>query len=55
MLGEPAGKGVNEPEVAVHVLIFDERAPHDDLRDENERDDIGGRFRIGHEGGDNQA
>jgi hypothetical protein len=55
MLMKPARESVNEPEIAVHVLILDHRAPHDDLRDEDERNDIGRGFRVGDEGGNNQA
>ena len=46
---EPARERVNQREVTVHVLVFDERATHDDLRNQNKRDDIGGGFRIGHQ------
>ena len=35
--------------------ILDQRAAHDDLRDEDERNDVGRRFRIGDERGDDQA
>ena len=55
MLGEPAGESVNEREVSVHVLILDQRAAHDDLRNQDERDDVGRGFRIGHERRNDQA
>ncbi len=35
--------------------ILDERAAHDDLRNQDERDDVGRRLRIGHERGNDQA
>ena len=38
-----------ERKVAIHVLILDERATHDDLRDQHERDNVGGRLRIADE------
>ena len=40
---------INEHEVAVHVLVFDERAAKDNLRNQDERYNVGGGFRIGHE------
>src|SRR6266487_146927 len=49
MFGEPMRERINKSEVPVHVLILDEGAAHDDLRNQNERDDIGRRFRIGNE------
>ena len=49
MLGEPAGESVNQRQVPVHVLVFDERAAHDDLGNQNQRHDVGRRFRIGHD------
>src|ERR1700731_5281069 len=49
MFLEPVSQRINEREVTVHVLVLNERATHDDLRDENERDDIGGGFGIADE------
>ena len=54
MLGEPAAEGINQREVAVHVLIFDERSTHDDLRNQDERNNVCRRFRIGHDRRDDQ-
>ena len=55
MLGEPAGERVNQGEVPVHVLIFNERAAHDDLWNQNERHDVRRGFRIGHETGNDET
>ncbi len=55
MLLEPARESVDQSEVPVHVLVFDHRAAHDDLGNEDERNDVGGRFRVVHERGDDQA
>jgi hypothetical protein len=32
MFGEPMLERIKQTEVAIHVLVFDERAAHDDLR-----------------------
>ena len=55
MFGEPVRKGINQAEVPVHVLVFDERATHNDLWNQNQRDDIGRCFRVGHERRDNET
>ena len=49
MFGEPVRKGINQAEVPVHVLVFDECATHNDLWNQNQRDDIGRGFWVGHE------
>src|SRR5207253_5022534 len=55
MLRKPARERVDEGEVAVHVFIFDKRPTHDDLRNQDQRHDVGGRLRIRNEGGNHQA
>ena len=32
MFGEPMREGIKQTKVSIHVLVFDERATHDDLR-----------------------
>src|SRR6516225_12415367 len=54
MFGKPMRKGVKQTEVPVHVLVLDERAAHDDLRNQNQRDDIGRSLRVGYQRGDDQ-
>ena len=54
MLAEPVAERIEQGEIAIHVLVFDERAAHDDLRNQNQRDDIGRGFRIGHKRGNDQ-
>ena len=49
MFGEPMRERINQSEVPVHVFILDEGSAHNDLRNQDERDDVGGRFRIGNE------
>src|SRR4030095_5103145 len=55
MFGKPVRKGINQAEVPVHVLVFDERATHNDLWNQNQRDDIGRCFRVGHQRRDNET
>ena len=49
MFGEPMRERIKKSKVPVHVLVFNEGATHDDLRNQDERDDVGRRFRIGDE------
>src|SRR5437899_8329016 len=51
MLGKPAAEGVDEREVAVHVLIFNERPTHDYMRNQVQWHDVGRRLRIVYESG----
>ncbi len=44
MLRKPARESVDEREVCGHVLIFNERATHDDLRIKDQRHDVGAVF-----------
>ena len=46
---------MDEVEVAVHFLVFDEGAAEDDLGDEDERDDVEGGFGVADETGDEEA
>src|SRR5205823_6954318 len=55
MLRKPTRKRIDKREVAVHVFIFDECATHDDLRNQNQRYNIGGRLRIRNDGGNHQT
>ena len=52
---EPFTDAVDEVEVAVHFLVFDEGAAEDDLGDEDERDDVEGGFGVADETGDEEA
>ena len=55
MFGKPMRKGVKQTEVLVHVLVFDECSAHDDLRNQNQRDDVGRSLRVGYQRRDNQT
>src|ERR1700745_3526637 len=48
-------KGIKQTEVPVHVLVFDERAAHDDLWNQNQRDYIGRGVRVGKERRENET
>ena len=46
---------MKQSEVPIHVLVFDQCAAHDDLRNQNERHDVGRRLRVGHQRRDEQT
>ena len=48
-------KRIKQREVPIHVLIFNECPAHDNLRNQNERDNVGRRFRIRDQRGNQQA
>ena len=52
---EPAVERIDQVEILVHLLVFDQRAAKDELRDEHERDEVCGRLGIGNQAGNNQA
>ncbi len=55
MLVEPMRQRIDEREIAIHVLVLDQRSTHDDLWNEHKRNDVRRRFRIGHERRDHQT
>ena len=50
---QPALKSINHSEIFIHVLVFDECPAKDELGDEDEGNEVCGRFAITSEGGDN--
>ena len=55
VLRKPMRERMKQSEVAVHILVLDQCATHDDLRNQNQRDDVGRSLRVGHQGGDDQT
>ena len=51
---EPPAQAVDEVEVAVHFLVFDQGAAEDDLGNEDERDDVDGGFAVANQAGNKQ-
>ena len=49
MFVKPARERINQTEVAVHVLILNESAAHQDLRNQNQRNDVGCGLGVGYE------
>ena len=52
---QPAAQVVSEVEIPIHFLIFDEGSAENDLRDQDERDDIDGGLAFAHQAGDEQT
>ena len=46
---EPALEGVDHIEVAIHLLVLDQRAAEDELRDEHQRHEVRRRLCIRHD------
>jgi hypothetical protein len=51
---QPAAHGIDEIEVLVHLLVFDQRPAEDDLRDQDERDRVHRRAIVADDAGDEE-